>query len=129
MASLCQLEPFIEADESPNRVVFKATWHFTYQAIEPWPKIGAHGGVMAWPLFVSEEFIALLQKGDWTARILFLHYAVGMRLMSNRWYVQDWGRRLVLGTLAQGDEIPPIWQDTLSWMKHGVEISDGRIQV
>lgn len=75
---------------------------------------------------MTEEFLQLMQDGDWIARILFLHYAVGMRLMSKRWYVQDWGRRLVLATLESLDEIPPMWEDTLRWMKQGVDISDGR---
>ncbi|KAJ5291819.1 hypothetical protein N7478_001070 [Penicillium angulare] len=119
--SLNELGSTIETNTSPNRTLFKATWQFLHQAIEPWPKIGAHGGVMAWPLFIAEAFITLVREGDWLARILFLHYASAMRLMSNRWYVRDWGRRLLHATVQPLEEIPPIWRDTISWMKEGIE--------
>ncbi|KAJ5096991.1 hypothetical protein N7456_007712 [Penicillium angulare] len=119
--SLDELGSTIETNTSPNRTLFKATWQFLHQAIGPWPKIGAHGGVIAWPLFIAEEFISLVREGDWLARILFLHYASGMRLVCNRWYVQDWGRRLVHATVQPLEEIPPIWRDTISWMKEGIE--------
>ncbi|KAJ5247132.1 hypothetical protein N7468_002115 [Penicillium chermesinum] len=125
--SLRQIEPLIINNESPNRVTYQASWQSTIQAIEPWPKRGPRGGIMAWPLSVTEQYISLLQQGDWMARILFLHYAVGMHLMSKRWYVRDWGRRLVLGILEHVDEVPLTWRDTITWMKHGVDISDGRL--
>lgn len=121
MDSLEQLGTTIDADTSQNRILFKATWQFLHQAIEPWPKIGGHGGIIAWPLFVSESFISLVRDGDWLARILFLHYATAMRLMFNRWYVRDWGRRLVLATIQPLEDVPPMWVDTISWMKEGLE--------
>ncbi|KAJ5724417.1 hypothetical protein N7493_006145 [Penicillium malachiteum] len=121
MGSLDQLGSTIEGDTSPNQTIFKSTWQFLHQAIEPWPKIGGHGGVIAWPLFVTDEFISLVRDGDWLARILFLHYASAMRLMCNRWYVRDWGRRLVLATVQPLEEIPAMWIDTISWMKGDID--------
>lgn len=127
MQSLDGLGTIIESNTSSNRTLFKATWQFLYQAIEPWPKIGAHGGVIAWPLFIAEEFISLVREGDWLARILFLHYASAMRLVSNRWYVRDWGRRLIHATVQPLEEIPPTWRDTISWMKEGIEIDQSTL--
>ncbi len=46
--------------------------------------------------------MARLKDGDWTARIIFLHYGVGMHLLSNKWYVGIWGRRLVATVLPPG---------------------------
>ncbi|KAJ5915564.1 hypothetical protein N7466_011497 [Penicillium verhagenii] len=121
MQSLGSLESIIKTNPSPNQALYNSTLQFLQHAIEPWPKIGAHGGVIAWPLFIAEEFITLVQDGDWVARILFLHYATAMRLVCNRWYVRDWGRRLVLETIQPLQEIPPMWQDTISWMRQGIE--------
>ncbi|KAJ5717388.1 hypothetical protein N7488_003034 [Penicillium malachiteum] len=121
MSSLDQLGSTIKGDTSPNQTIFKSTWQFLHQAIEPWPKIGGHGGVIAWPLFVTDEFISLVRDGDWLARILFLHYASAMRLMCNRWYVRDWGRRLVLATVQPLEEIPAMWIDTISWMRGDID--------
>ncbi|KAJ5658210.1 uncharacterized protein N7484_001859 [Penicillium longicatenatum] len=125
MKSLGKLRTTLEADTSPNGALYIATLQILQYAIEPWPKIGAHGGVIAWPLFLAEEFITLVQDGDWTARILFLHYATAMRLLCNRWYVRDWGRRLVLATVQPLEEIPPMWKDTISWMMQGIGIDHG----
>jgi hypothetical protein len=114
----------LELDQSPNQSIYKATWHHLHRAIEPWPKLGVHGGVMSWPLFITEEFISLIQSGDWIARILFLYHCVAMRLLGNRWYVRDWGRQSVLAILDPINEIPPQWAETLSWVKESVEITD-----
>ena len=123
MNSLVRLQSIIETDQSPNQPDYKSTWHILHQVIKPWPKIGLHGGVLAWPLYIGEKFISLVQGGDWTARVLFLHYSVAMCLMCNRWYVCDWGRRAVLAILEPLDEIPPQWEQTISWIKQVVEFN------
>ncbi|KAJ5986965.1 hypothetical protein N7451_011330 [Penicillium sp. IBT 35674x] len=125
LQSLDKLRSIIDTDISRNQALYAATLQILQHAIEPWPKIGAHGGVIAWPLFIPEEFITLVQDGDWSARILFLHYATAMRLLCNRWYVRDWGRRLVLATVQPLEKIPPMWQDTISWMMQGIEGDHG----
>lgn len=124
MISLEQLQSTIDTTDSPNKEVHTRTWQLLHHAIQPWPKLGLHGGVIAWPLFISDDYTSLLQEGDWIARMLFLHYSVGMRLLCNRWYVGDWGRRLVLATLEPLDEIPSQWIDTISWIRRGVGIDD-----
>lgn len=127
MQSLEKLGSIIETEISRNQALYTATLQILQHAIEPWPKIGAHGGVIAWPLFIAEDFITLVQDGDWSARILFLYYATAMRLLCNRWYVRDWGRRLVLATIQPLKEIPPMWQDTISWMMQGIEVDHGTL--
>jgi gamma-glutamyltranspeptidase/glutathione hydrolase len=62
-----------------------------------------------------------LKEGDWTARMIFLHYGVGMHLLSNKWYVGIWGRRLVATVLQPQEEIPPVWKDTVAWARQAVE--------
>lgn len=118
--SLEKLRVTIETNESPQKEIYQTIWQLLHNSIEPWPKIGPQGGVIAWPLFISEEYISLLEGGDWVARILFLHHAVALRLMCKRWYVRDKGRRLVLATLEQLDEIPPEWKETISWVQKGI---------
>lgn len=122
MESLETLRATIEANESPQKELYQTIWQLLYNSIEPWPKIGPQGGVIAWPLFIPEAYISLLESGDWISRILFLHHAVALRLMCNRWYVRDRGRRLVLATLEQLEELPPEWMETISWVKRGVGI-------
>lgn len=114
----------IDTKEDSKKDTYRGTWQLLYQAIEPWPKIGAQGGVIAWPLFLSDEFCSLLQNGEWMARILFLHYGLAMRLMCNRWYVRDWGRRLVMATLEPLDEIPEEWNDTIAWIGKAAQGDD-----
>lgn len=123
MHSLLRLQSIIETDQSPNQPDYESTWQILHKVIEPWPKLGLHGGILAWPLYISENFISLVQDGDWTAKVLFLHYSVAMCLMCNRWYVRDWGRRAVLAILEPIDEIPPQWEQTISWVKQAVEIA------
>lgn len=124
MTSLMRLRTVIDIDQSSNQSVYKATWISLHQAVGPWPKLGEHGGVISWPFLITEEFISLVQSGDWIARIIFLHYSVSMCLWGNRWYVRDWGRRSVLAILDPIDEIPPTWAETISWIKEGVEINN-----
>ncbi|KAJ5752569.1 hypothetical protein N7520_009486 [Penicillium odoratum] len=129
MESLNQLGSIIETTTSPHGAIYKVTWQFLHRAIGPWPLIGDYGGIIAFPLFITDEFIALVQDGDWVARILFLYYATAMRLMCHRWYVRDWGRRLVLATLRPLEEIPMMWKDTISWMRQGIEVDQGSLKV
>ena len=63
------------------------------------------------------------EEDDWIARMLFLHYGVGMHLLSNKWYVGIWGRRLV-GTVLQmleaSREVPDEWKGTVGWARRAV---------
>ena len=89
--------------------------------MESWPLTGARGGVIAFPIHVSDAYLALLQEDDWIARILFLHYGVALHLLSDRWYVGDWGQRLVATVLESVEgEIPPEWIDVVTWTRQTV---------
>ncbi|KAJ5355984.1 hypothetical protein N7517_010593 [Penicillium concentricum] len=122
--SLDRLRSRIDITKEEDRPIYQATWQRLHQAIEPWPKIGPHGGPLAWPLYLSDKFSSLLQRGDWLARVLLLHFGIAMRLLCHRWYVRDWGRRLVLATLEPLDEIPPEWEDTISWIRRAAARED-----
>lgn len=85
---------------------------------------GARGGFIALPIHVSDSFLTLLQEDDWMARILFLHYGVGLQLLSDRWYVGDWGRRLVVSILeSMESEIPPEWVNVVTWARMAVGLN------
>ncbi|CAG7946062.1 unnamed protein product [Penicillium nalgiovense] len=124
MTSLARLHSIIDTSKGSDQPIYFATWQQLQQAIKPWPKIGPHGGPLGWPLFLSDKFSSLLQNGDWIARVLFLHYGIAMRLLCHRWYVRDWGRRLVSATLEQLDEIPPEWEETISWIRRAAARED-----
>lgn len=124
MMSLDRLHSAMGIQTGSNQPIYQATWQQLRQAIEPWPKIGSHGGPIAWPLFLDDKFSSLLQNGDWIARVLFLHYGIAMRLLCHRWYVRDWGRRLVMATLEQLDKIPLEWEDIISWIRRDIERED-----
>ncbi|KAJ5826041.1 hypothetical protein N7474_003179 [Penicillium riverlandense] len=121
MESLGRLHTTIDKLQGPEKVTYQTTWQLLYRAVEPWPKTGPYGGPIAWPLFINEEYLSLLQKGDWLARILFLHYGVCMRLLSHRWYVRDWGCQLVVATLEPLEEIPSEWVESVAWIRQAVD--------
>ncbi|KAJ5563244.1 hypothetical protein N7535_008408 [Penicillium sp. DV-2018c] len=124
LKSLDRLHSIIHTYEGPHQPIYQITWQQLHQAIEPWPKLGHHGGPIAWPLHLEAKFLSLLQDGDWVARVLFLHYGIAMRLLCQRWYVRDWGRRLVMATLESLDEIPQEWEETTSWIRRAAERED-----
>ncbi|KAJ5612946.1 hypothetical protein N7510_006140 [Penicillium lagena] len=121
MESLGRLHTTIDKSQCPGKITYQTTWQLLYRAVEPWPKTGPYGGLIAWPLFITEEYLTLLQKGDWLARIFFLYYGVCMRLLSHRWYVRDWGCQLVVATLEPLEEIPPEWAESVAWIRQAVD--------
>ncbi|CAI7582593.1 unnamed protein product [Penicillium discolor] len=124
VTSLVRLHSIIDTRKGSDQPIYLATWQQLHEAIEPWPKIGPHGGPLAWPLFLSDKFSSLLKHGDWIARILFLHFGISMRLLCHRWYVRDWGRRLVLATLEALDKVPQEWEETISWIRRAAARED-----
>ena len=80
---------------------------------------------MAWPSNVTDSFFSLLKGGDWIARVLFLHYAVALHLLSTRWFVQFSGKRLLLCFLCHVEENPPSWAaDAIDWAKRSIELDE-----
>ncbi|KAJ5424219.1 hypothetical protein N7491_009435 [Penicillium cf. griseofulvum] len=124
LTSMVGLKSMIDARKGLDQQIYQATWQRLHEAIEPWPNIGPHGGPIAWPLSLSDDFASLLKNGDWIARIMLLHYGVAMRLLCHRWYVRDWGRRLVLATLELLDDIPQEWEETISWIRRAAARED-----
>ncbi|KAJ5496556.1 hypothetical protein N7463_008543 [Penicillium fimorum] len=124
LTSLDRLRSMIDIRKGADQPIYEGTWQRLHQAVKPWPKIGPYGGPLAWPLSLSDKFSALLQEGDWVARVLLLHYGIAMRLLCHRWYVRDWGRRLVLATLEPLDEIPQEWEETFSWIRRDAARED-----
>ncbi|KAJ5951969.1 uncharacterized protein N7479_010382 [Penicillium vulpinum] len=124
LMSLAQIHLVIDKSKGSDQPIYQATWQQLHQAVEPWPKIGPHGGPLAWPLFLCDKFSSLLQHGDWIARVLLLHYGIAMRLLCHRWYVRDWGCRLVLATLEPLEEIPQEWEETISWIRRAAARDD-----
>ncbi|KAL4910820.1 hypothetical protein BDW74DRAFT_141953 [Aspergillus multicolor] len=117
LKSLDHLRNTIDSAESPHKAMYQSTWETLQEAIKEWPRGKNQGGILAFPIHISKEFMTRLQEGDWTARITFLHYGVGMHLLSNKWYVGVWGRRLVATVLGPQEEIPAEWTETVLWAR------------
>ncbi|RHZ67964.1 gamma-glutamyltransferase family protein [Aspergillus thermomutatus] len=82
--SLRQVAAVMNEASEPHRAAYQDTWDFLHDAISLWPLGGPRGGIISWPVHIGEDYIALLKQGDWIARILFLHYGVGMHLLSDK---------------------------------------------
>ncbi|KAL3440011.1 gamma-glutamyltranspeptidase-domain-containing protein [Aspergillus insuetus] len=74
LKSLDNLRNTISSSDSPHRTMYQSTWATLDEMIKEWPLGKAQGGILAFPIHISEEFMARLKEGDWTARMLFLHY-------------------------------------------------------
>ncbi|KAL4923196.1 uncharacterized protein BDV17DRAFT_296592 [Aspergillus undulatus] len=122
--SLTHLRTTIDTVESdsPHQEIYRRTWDVLTEMINEWPRGKKKGGILAFPIHLSEEFMARLKEGDWTARIIFLHYGLGMHLLSNKWYVGIWGRRLVGSVLSAQEEaeVPEVWKETVAWAREAV---------
>ncbi|KAL5336041.1 gamma-glutamyltranspeptidase-domain-containing protein [Aspergillus crustosus] len=123
LESLDQLRGTIDSKDGPHRAMYQETWDTLQEMIKEWPVGKNRGGILAFPIYISEEFMSQLKDGDWTARIIFLHYGVGMHLLSDKWYVGTWGRRLVATVFQPQEEIPLVWKDTVTWARQAVECS------
>ncbi|KAL3468893.1 hypothetical protein BJX99DRAFT_242537 [Aspergillus californicus] len=121
LKSLTHLRSIIDSTETPHQAMYQHTWNTLEEMIREWPRGKNNGGILAFPIHLSEEIMAQLQDGDWTARMIFLHYGVGMHLLSNKWYVGVWGRRLVATVLQPQEGIPAVWEETVQWARRAVE--------
>lgn len=125
--SLYHIYPLIENCSAPRKAPYQNTWDLLRESVQSWPLAGARGGFIAFPMNVSDAYLTLLQEDDWMARILFLHYGVGLHLLSGRWYVGDWGRRLVAAVVeSAGKDIPPEWIDIVMWTQQAVGLDTVR---
>ncbi|KAF7170761.1 hypothetical protein CNMCM5623_003301 [Aspergillus felis] len=82
--SLRQVAAVMNDASEQQRAAYQDTWDFLHDTISLWPLGGPRGGIISWPIHIGEDYIALLKQGDWIARILFLHYGVGMHLLSDK---------------------------------------------
>ncbi|KKK14578.1 hypothetical protein ARAM_006311 [Aspergillus rambellii] len=121
LESLEKFQTVIDSKRGPHQKMYKQIWEVLQEMIMEWPMGKAKGGILAFPIHISEEFMSLLKKGEWVARILFLYYGVGMHLLSEKWYVGVWGRRLVTAVLENLEEIPPAWKETVTWARQAVD--------
>ncbi|KAL6230095.1 hypothetical protein BDW75DRAFT_234669 [Aspergillus navahoensis] len=120
LKSLDHLRNTVNSTETRHKAMYLSTWDTLQEMVKEWPQGRNQGGILAFPIHISKEFMARLQEGDWIARIIFLHYGVGMHLLSNKWYVGTWGRRLVATVLGPEEEIPAVWRDTVLWARRAV---------
>ncbi|KAL4811069.1 nucleophile aminohydrolase [Aspergillus unguis] len=70
LKSLDHLRNTINSTESPHQTMYQNTWETLHEMIGGWPKGKSKGGIIAFPIHITEEFMSRVQDGDWTARIL-----------------------------------------------------------
>ncbi|KAJ6151746.1 hypothetical protein N7470_006874 [Penicillium chermesinum] len=110
----------IEQTYGLRRVAYQGAYNLLMSAFNKWP--GENENVI-WPVRISESFIALVEEGDWIARILLLFQGLGLHLFSRKWYALDAGRRIVRGVLNPlGDDIPPEWVEMVDWIREAVKV-------
>ena len=121
LESLYNIYPFVENGSAAQKAACQNTWDLLRDSVLSWPLAGGRGGFIAFPINISDAYLTMLQEDDWLCRILFLHYGVGLHLLSDRWYVGDWGRRLVGAVLDSAeDEVPLEWVDVVLWTRQAV---------
>ncbi|KAJ5288590.1 hypothetical protein N7478_001620 [Penicillium angulare] len=114
------LAPIIEANPGPNSQIYRETYTLLLRSLETWP---SGQGSLVWPIRVSEEFMTLVQQGDWTALIFILFHGLDRHLSSQKWYARDSGKRLVHGVIRKfGTTIPLEWMDMVDWVGRVVEV-------
>ena len=118
--SLQKLQNAIDDLAEPHRAGYRRACAFLQEATTRWPMGYPNGGFIAWPVNIDETFLSCLKDGHWMARMVFLHYGVGMHLLSENWYVGDWGRRMVAAVLQGAEDIPSTWADTIAWTQQAV---------
>ncbi|KAF7591717.1 hypothetical protein BBP40_001161 [Aspergillus hancockii] len=65
------------------------------------------GAIMAWPVLVDAEYLALLLQEEPTSLVIIGYYGAALNLLSNEWWLDGWGEFLVklaldrLGTTAK----------------------------
>lgn len=64
-----------------------------------------------WPLTFQESFPHLLQTRDFTARLIFLLFPLGLYTCRHVWFLGDLGENLARELFSSRDEVPPEWQE------------------
>jgi hypothetical protein len=55
---------------------------------------------MVWPNLVENDYVELLEQRNVTAMIIFAYYAIALEQCKSRWWIADWGARLVQAIAA-----------------------------
>ncbi|KAF2182750.1 hypothetical protein K469DRAFT_636060 [Zopfia rhizophila CBS 207.26] len=73
------------------------------------------GGVVAWPVTVSEKLLAFFKQGDPMAQLIFIHYGVLLLHIHHRWWGRDFGVRLIESLTASICAIDSEWACWTEW--------------
>ena len=63
----------------------------------------------AWPIGVSDEYIALLRKHTPEALAIFAHYSILLKKLDGFWWVQGWGTNILSTTYGLLDNAHRLW--------------------
>lgn len=80
--------------------------------------------VIAYPLFLADEFIHLLRQRKHMALIIFIYYGVTLNLIKE-WWTEGVGKRLVNTLSIPGDvlQTKPQWAAALKWARQQVGLN------
>lgn len=118
LEKLSGLSLALEDADPSNKDILISTHKLLEITIHDWP---FEAGEMSWPLEISDEYIDLLRRGNWLARVLLMFYGLCLHLSSNHWAIQDSGRRLILSMLPRKTQVPAQWVDLITWMGQALE--------
>ncbi|KAL2822689.1 nucleophile aminohydrolase [Aspergillus cavernicola] len=84
LKSLEHLRKTIDSTEGPHQTLYQNTWDTLQEMVREWPRGKNQGGILAFPIHISGEFMIRLKEGDWTARMIFLHYGGRSRIENGK---------------------------------------------
>ncbi|KAG4437146.1 hypothetical protein IFR05_007380 [Cadophora sp. M221] len=70
------------------------------------------GMILNWPILVSQEYMSLLSSRRPAALVILAHYAVVLHEVRDRWWVSEWGVKLVQEVYQMLDDE---WKTMLEW--------------
>jgi hypothetical protein len=119
ITNLEKLDTIIEQTPSHHQLVYQRTCKILQNGVLNYLQEKSLGTIMSFPIQVDSTILSLSEGGDTMARILFIHYGVVLHLGSDRWFVGNSGKRLVMdiAPLIEGDGE---WEHVLRWAKMSV---------
>lgn len=83
---------------------------------------------IAWPIFIDDGFVNLLQQRDPLALLIAGHYGVTLHLLKDYWWCKDTGKRLVEGLAPRLAAPSPEWTACIEFIKQQVTTGKANLQ-
>lgn len=112
-----QAHDVVGSTKSSNLELYHAaidSLEVTFKKLEYCMDVGA---VVGWPTFLKEESEDLLRNHDPMMLLIFIHYGVLYLQLHDRWWAEDFGRRIIFGFSEILHAIDASWLPLTSWAR------------